>query len=246
MHLYKELGGRELLMRRVVSTGVGSDKAAAGTTSWEPAPLVAAAWTGKLVHLEGVDAIGSTVGVLGRLLGEREVELWEGKRMTGGDKLTDEERSGVLSQAAPSFRVISSSSKSAPPSTWLTEELSAMFVALPTLAMSSEEESAILSSTNCSPELVAALVGFARNYRRVNSIPGSKSRRLGTASLVRIAKRLAQFPDEGLHRLLSNCLLADFLPLTSKSELNDLLAASKIISPPLYVRPILLPPCRAR
>ena len=210
-------------MRRVVSTGVESEKSA-GTTSWEPAPLIAAAWAGKLVHLEGIDALGATVGVIAGLLTERQGELWEGKRIVGGDRLTEE--SSILSQAAPSFRVVASSSKSAPPSTWLTEELSSMFIALPTLAMSASEESAILSSTNCPPELVSTLVAFARNYRRVNSIPGSKSRRLGTASLVRIAKRLARFPEEGLHRLLSNCLLADFLPLTTKSELNDLLGTS--------------------
>ena len=222
VHLFKEIGGRELLMRRVVSTGVGGGKAA-GTTSWEPAPLVAAAWAGKLVHLEGVDTLGPTVGVLGRLLGEREVELWEGLRMVGGDRLTDEERgsTGILSQADLAFRVIASSSKSTPPSTWLTEEFSSMFLALPTLAMGVEEEAEILSTTNCSPEVVSTLVAFARNYRRVNSIPGSKSRRLGTASLVRIANRLAHFPSEGLHGLLSNCLLADFLPLTTKNELND-------------------------
>lgn len=89
IHLYKELGGREIWMRRVVDSGVGGGKA--GVTGWEPSPLVKGAWEGKLVHLEGIDALGATVGSLGRLLGEREGELWEGKRLVGGEPLSVEE-----------------------------------------------------------------------------------------------------------------------------------------------------------
>lgn len=89
IHLYKELSGRELIMRRVVESGVG--KAGSGTTSWEPSPMIKGAWEGKLVHLEGIDTIGATVGSLGRILAEREGELWEGKRIVGGDLLTDTE-----------------------------------------------------------------------------------------------------------------------------------------------------------
>ena len=44
-----------------------------------------------MVHLEGIDALGATVGSLGRLLGEREGELWEGKRLVGGEPLSVEE-----------------------------------------------------------------------------------------------------------------------------------------------------------
>lgn len=95
IHLYKELSGRELIMRRVVESGVG--KAGSGTTSWEPSPMIKGAWEGKLVHLEGIDTIGATVGSLGRILAEREGELWEGKRIVGGDLLTDAEVSTLSS-----------------------------------------------------------------------------------------------------------------------------------------------------
>ena len=57
--MYKELGGRELLMRRKIEDG--------GATTWEPAPLVEGAWEGRLVHLAGLDVIGSTAGSLARL-----------------------------------------------------------------------------------------------------------------------------------------------------------------------------------
>lgn len=44
-------------------------------------PLVEAVWSGRLVHLDGIDIIGSTAGSLARLMQDREVELWEDKRI---------------------------------------------------------------------------------------------------------------------------------------------------------------------
>lgn len=58
VHLVKDLGGgREMWMRRVVETGIGAGTTK-GVTSWEPSPMTIGAWEGKLVHLEGIDAIG--------------------------------------------------------------------------------------------------------------------------------------------------------------------------------------------
>ena len=44
-------------------------------------PLIEGAWQGRLVHLSGMDVIGSTAGSLARLVQDREVELWEKKRI---------------------------------------------------------------------------------------------------------------------------------------------------------------------
>ena len=44
-------------------------------------PLVEGAWEGRLVHLAGLDVIGSTAGSLARFTQDREVELWEQKRI---------------------------------------------------------------------------------------------------------------------------------------------------------------------
>ena len=38
-------------------------------------------YAGRLVHLSGVDVLGPTAGSLARLLQDREMELWEGKRI---------------------------------------------------------------------------------------------------------------------------------------------------------------------
>ena len=59
-----------------------------------------------------------------------------------------------------------------------------------------EEEKAILLATGCPPAIVETLETFARSYPRAHGAPGSKSRRLGTASLLRMARRLATFPKD--------------------------------------------------
>lgn len=237
VHLYKELGGRELFTRRVVENGMGGG-GSAGTTSWVASPLIQGALRGALVHLEGIDALGATVGTLARLIGERETELWEGKRIVGGERLSAEEIArGVLLQAHPAFRIIATASKSAPPKEYLTEELSSMLLSLPTLAMSIEEERAILLATGCSSEQVELLINFAEKYRRIHSAPGSKSRRLGTAGLVRIAARLALFPEEeSIFALMNRCLLSEFLPLLDKELLASMMQEMGIIEGPNYVR----------
>ena len=48
---------------------------------WWYSPLIEGAFEGRLVHLAGVDVIGSTAGSLARVFQDREAELWEGKRI---------------------------------------------------------------------------------------------------------------------------------------------------------------------
>jgi len=53
-------------------------------TFYAYSPLVEGAWSGRLLHLSGLDVIGSTAGSLSRLVQDRETELWEGKRIVTG------------------------------------------------------------------------------------------------------------------------------------------------------------------
>ena len=46
-------------------------------------------WSGKLVHLAGIDILGPTTGSLDRLTQDRELELWEEKRIV--KQLSDDE-----------------------------------------------------------------------------------------------------------------------------------------------------------
>ncbi|KAI9450095.1 AAA domain-containing protein [Lactarius psammicola] len=227
VHVYKELGGRELLMRRVVGEG--------GATSWEPslapahiAHLVQGAWAGRLVHFSGFDVLGPTAGAVARLLQDREVELWEGKRITN---------SPDISVAHPSFRVISTASRAAPLRDWLSAEHANIRWAAP-------KKPSLLLRTGCPPAHVDALLGFAGTYRtRMAPSDGAlRVRRLGTRPLLRIARRLARFPwDQDTRRMLERALLMEFLPATEKAGVEELLedAGIKKISPAFHPAPLI-------
>ena len=44
-------------------------------------PLIEGAWNGRMVHISGFDVVGLTAGSLARLVQDREIELWETKRI---------------------------------------------------------------------------------------------------------------------------------------------------------------------
>ncbi|KAI0786986.1 AAA domain-containing protein [Abortiporus biennis] len=213
IHMYKELGGRELIMRRKVESD--------GATTWEPSPLIEGAREGRLVHLSGLDVIGSTAGSIARLLQDREIELWSGKRIVT-EAEADELKDSDLSIAHPSFRVVVTASKSLPLKDWLSDEHANMFFPVPSLPMTTSEESSVLLQTGCPPHLVNSLLEFAEKYRAsMTSDVVQKNRKLGTRALVRLAKRLAKYPDNpDLHALLSQAILAEFLPATETMNLE--------------------------
>ncbi|KAH9160345.1 hypothetical protein EDB89DRAFT_2081954 [Lactarius sanguifluus] len=270
VHVYKELGGRELLMRRVVGEG--------GATSWEPrcvflhreagpslsggaySPLVQGAWAGRLVHFSGFDVLGPTAGAIARLLQDREVELWEGKRIVAspGDDL------GPVRSDFPSLESFTEtctrrrttpillspthpSALSAPLRAlrdWLSAEHANMFLTLLAQPMGRSEEAALLLRTGCPLSHVDALLGFAGTYRTpmAPSDGALRVRRLGTRALLRIARRLARFPwDQDTRRMLERALLTDFLPATEKVGVEELLedAGIKKISPAFHPAPLI-------
>ena len=88
--------------------------------------------------------------------------------------------------------------------------------------MATEEESTILAQTGCSPGVINVLLNFADKYRsRMTSDAVQKNRKLGTRALRRLASRLAKFPaDSDLRTLLSQAILAEFLPPTESMNLD--------------------------
>ncbi|KAJ7859977.1 hypothetical protein B0H14DRAFT_3446369 [Mycena olivaceomarginata] len=209
VHMYKELGGRELFMRRRILDG--------GATAWEPSAIIKAAWVGKLVHLSGLDVIGPMAGALARLVQDRETELWAGKRIVGKATPTEvcplpllfslhlssptptlmplvlvsqiDSGASTLSLAHPSF---ATASKSLPLKDWLSAEHANMFFPVPAQPMGRVEEEAILLATGCAPCAVKRMLAFAERYRASMSEDSmQKNRKLGTRSLVRVARRMA-------------------------------------------------------
>uniref|UniRef100_A0A0W0GBJ0 ATPase dynein-related AAA domain-containing protein n=1 Tax=Moniliophthora roreri TaxID=221103 RepID=A0A0W0GBJ0_MONRR len=235
VHMYKEMGGRDLVMRRKILEG--------GATTWEPSSIVEAAWRGKLVHLASLDVIGPTIGALTRFIQDRELELWGNKRIVS-EASAEEVVSGALSVIHPSFRIITTASKSLPLKDWLSDEQCNSFFPVQSIPMDHTEESSILISSGCRPDIIDTLLSFAEKYRRNTSDDNvQKNRKLGTRSLLRIAKRLSKFPDDArdLHALLSRCLLAEFLPATERMSLEALFedAGIRKLEPPFYPPPVM-------
>ena len=142
-----------------------------------------------------------------------------------------------MSVAHPSFRIVATASKSIPLKEWLTNEHANMFFHIPSQPMDTCEEAVILEATGCPLHFVDSLLLFAERYR--NSISTDnvvKTRKLGTKTLVRLARKIALYPQNvDLFDMLQQALLAEFLPATEKISLDTLLADSGLIkgSPPV-------------
>ena len=137
----------------------------------------------------------------------------------------------------PSFRLIATASNSQPLRDWLSDEHANMFFPIPSQPMSPQEEARILRDTGCAREDVSTLLSFADTYRASLSADNVlKQRKLGTRTLVRIAKRLAKFPeDHDLHGIISRSLLAEFLPAVERLNLETLLVDAGIEKKPSLV-----------
>lgn len=105
--------------------------------------------------------------------------------------------------------------------------------------MNLAEERSLLVATGCPTHLVDLMETFAIQYRAITSNVGSKARKLGTKSLLRMAKRLARFPHEDLRTMLERALLVQFLPITEKDQIEDLMVQVGLQVAPLRVRAVL-------
>lgn len=91
--------------------------------------------------------------------------------------------------------------------------------------MDREEEETVLKSYGCPPSVTTVLFNFAEKYRMSMSADNvTKNRKLGTRSLVRIARRISKYPhSSNLYDIISRLLLAEFLPVTERMGLEDML-----------------------
>lgn len=105
--------------------------------------------------------------------------------------------------------------------------------------MSQDEEVALILGTGCSKHSVETLINFADKYRStMTSDLVQKNRKLGTRALVRIARRLAKYPDYvDLHAIFSRAVLAEFLPAAERMSLDAIFEelGIKKITPPVSI-----------
>ncbi|KAF4787814.1 von Willebrand factor A domain-containing protein 8 [Turdus rufiventris] len=213
--LYQDMTARDLLQQRYTLPN--------GDTAWRPSPLVTAALEGKLVLLDGIHRINpGTLAVLQRLIHDRELTLYDGTRLLREDRyqnlkeelqLSDEklqERS--IFPIHPSFRivvmaeppVIGSSTKQ-----WLGPEFLTLFLFHNVRSLSKSEEIEVIK------QMAQSLASF-----------------LSTRQLLRICRRLSQYPDESLYNAVNKACLSRFLPSLARSALHKNLQDSGIETGP--------------
>ncbi|EGF99746.1 Hypothetical protein MELLADRAFT_94123 [Melampsora larici-populina 98AG31] len=228
IHLYREMTGKELVMRRTVDES--------NQTGWAPSRLVEGAQAGALVEITGIDLIGSSVGTISGLLDGRSLELWGGKRLVPFEQKIQNE-DPMVSVVNPSFRVICTATKSGMGTShsgrapeWMTnDELGNITMMIEMIGLRWEEEVELTKNIGINETLLNKLSVFVKAYRDLSS-QGGKFRRLGTRGLLRICKRLGCFPEEewDLGRTLKRILLVEFLPKTERMDFESCLELAEI------------------
>ncbi|XP_052760098.1 von Willebrand factor A domain-containing protein 8-like [Mya arenaria] len=236
--LYQDMTSRDLLQQRTTSPS--------GDTAWRLSPLVTAALEGSLAVLDGVHRINpGSFSVLQRLVHDRELQLFDGSRLLGKERyeavkaennLTDaemEER-GIL-RIHPSFRILALGE---PPVTgsstgqWLSPEMLSLFLYHNMRPLTHNEEEAVISQLvkDC-PDLTKLLTFTHRLRNSTDPTISSIAASLSSRQLIRVARRLANFPTEDLYSIVQKACLARFLPRLAKTALEQSLEDLSITPP---------------
>ncbi|XP_064465910.1 von Willebrand factor A domain-containing protein 8-like isoform X2 [Ornithodoros turicata] len=231
--LYQDMGSRDLLQQRTTLPN--------GDTTWTETPLVTAALEGKLAVLDGIHRLHpSTLLQLQRLVQDRELQLFDGKRLLRHDRydsiksssgLSDQDmESRKLYRIHPSFRIIAlaeptSAGHKLKQEKWLTPEVLPMFFFHSMRGMTLAEEKAIIEKmVGKFGANMATVLKVAHELRKsddatLQSIAGSLSMR----QLLRIARRFHKYPDISPVNAIYKACLARFLPPLAKQSLDRVL-----------------------
>ncbi|KAG7331155.1 hypothetical protein KOW79_005124 [Hemibagrus wyckioides] len=235
--LYQDMTARDLLQQRYTLPN--------GDTAWRASPLVSAAQEGKLVLLDGIHRVNlGTLAVLSRLLHDRELALYDGTRLLRWDRylavkeelqLNDHElQERRIYPIHPSFRVIALAEPPVVGSSsqqWLSPELLTMFFFHTVRPLAKVEEAAIIHqmTPNVPKEAVEQLLHLTHNLRSTNDPTAqSLASSLSTRQLLRICRRLSQYPEESIAHAVNKACLSRFLPSLARSALQKNLADSSI------------------
>ncbi|KAK7882321.1 hypothetical protein WMY93_028495 [Mugilogobius chulae] len=240
--LYQDMTARDLLQQRFTLPN--------GDTAWRPSPLVTAALEGKLLLLDGIHRVNlGTLAVLSRLLHDRELDLYDGTRLLRWDRyqalkkelqFTDQQlQERSIFPIHPSFRVLAlaeppvvgASGSNSKGQQWLGPELLTMFLYHTVTPMSKAEEMELIEglSSNVPKEAVEQLLHLTHSLRSTNDPTAqSLASSLSTRQLLRICRRLSQYPEESIAHAVNKACLSRFLPSLAAASLQKSLANSSI------------------
>ncbi|XP_075708404.1 von Willebrand factor A domain-containing protein 8 isoform X2 [Rhinoderma darwinii] len=235
--MYQDMTARDLLQQRYTLPN--------GDTAWRQSPLVMAALEGKLVILDGIHRVNpGTLAILQRLIHDRELTLYDGTRLLRGDRYQYLKNELQLSDAElqersifpihSSFRIIALAEPPVIGSStqqWLGPELLTMFLYHNVQPSTRQEEVQIMREMvpNVPKEAVDQLLTLTHKLRDTKDPTAqSLASSLSTRQLLRICRRLSQYPDESLHHAVNKACLTRFLPSLARSSLQKALMDSGI------------------
>uniref|UniRef100_A0AAV2K2C1 von Willebrand factor A domain-containing protein 8 n=1 Tax=Knipowitschia caucasica TaxID=637954 RepID=A0AAV2K2C1_KNICA len=244
--LYQDMTARDLLQQRFTLPN--------GDTAWRPSPLVVAALEGKLLLLDGIHRVNlGTLAVLSRLLHDRELDLYDGTRLLRSDRyqalkeelqFTDQQlQERSIFPIHPSFRVLAlaeppvvgANSSSSKGQQWLGPELLTMFLYHTVTPMSKAEEMQLIEglAPNVPKEAVEQLLHLTHSLRSTHDPTAqSLASSLSTRQLLRICRRLSEYPEESIAYAVNKACLSRFLPSLARASLQKSLSNASIENRP--------------
>uniref|UniRef100_A0A8D9DUC4 von Willebrand factor A domain-containing protein 8 n=1 Tax=Cacopsylla melanoneura TaxID=428564 RepID=A0A8D9DUC4_9HEMI len=233
--LYQDMTARDLLQQRSTKQD--------GDTVWQNSTLVSAALEGSLAVCDGLHRVhASTLCVLQRLVHDRELQLYDGTRLLRHDRydtLVESNQGqpipGVL-RIHPDFRIIATAESPSTGNSWLTPEILSLFLFQEVRNLNINEEAHLIQSMYGSiPSGLNKLLSVIETLRESND-PAlvQLSSSLSTRQLLRIARRMYQFPgQQDLWENIQGACLAKFLPPLIRHSFFSLLTKHHIApSPP--------------
>ena len=228
IHVYKDMGARDLLVRRTTSE--------TGDSMWELSPLLKTAVSGGLAVLDGVHRLSrETLSSLAPLLHDGMVSLPQGGQLmssarfdqlvvTSGLSAGEMGERGIL-RIDPSFRLIAISAPPTAKANWLTAETASLFSFHQFPIPTEGDVSAILHSVcsnSVSPAIIDNVLAVAKAVDTLKddaALHGALT--LSLRQIIRMARRLAAYPDDGFLPLIQRTCMTSFLPSQVRKAFDD-------------------------
>ncbi|XP_030747712.1 von Willebrand factor A domain-containing protein 8 [Sitophilus oryzae] len=235
--LYQDMTSRDLLQQRTTLDN--------GDTVWTFSPLVKAALSGKIAVLDGIHRIHpSTLSVLHRLVHDRELQLYDGKRLISADRYKflienmkiDEiklKEAGIL-PIHPDFRIIAVGDPPAFQSkdgNWISPEILSLFAFHDLRTLGKVEEINVITTKfgPISKEL-HKIINLAHSLRgHQDATLKNLAGHLSTRQLIRIAARMKHFGNEDPYSILEETFMMKFLPSLTKKSLEKTIISEGIV-----------------
>uniref|UniRef100_A0A182JSU2 von Willebrand factor A domain-containing protein 8 n=1 Tax=Anopheles christyi TaxID=43041 RepID=A0A182JSU2_9DIPT len=240
MVLYQDMTARDLLQKRTTRLN--------GDTVWQDSPLLLAALAGHAIVLDGIHRLHhSTLGILHRLVHDRELQLYDGRRLLSHERYDrlqaaqpdlDLGTKGML-RIHPGFRIIALAepaqsvgtssganvpSRVGPAGAWISAETLSLFLFHEVRGLSEREERHVLD-TLYGPisETMEQILRVAHHLRTSNDpVQQTLAGNLSTRQLLRIARRLHQYgEDRDAADILHATFLSKFMPSLPRNVLES-------------------------